>query len=278
VTPSNDDATPGIDTSRVAIGNGIGMYNGFCRLVGGLLMIVMIMATDARTASAGPDAVVELFTSQGCSSCPAADALAARLSQSDNLVVLTLPVDYWDYLGWKDTLARHEHAQRQQAYSRLFGNAGVYTPQVVINGREHEIGSDERAIKIAIMRQKNRYNGLPVPLALSVDGEVLSVTVGAAADAKALEGGMATLWLVLYDRQRTVPIGRGENRGRTVTYTNVVRQMQPIGMWKGGEKRLDLPKDEFLKDRNVGCAVLLQREISGRPGPILGAAILTAGM
>ncbi len=249
---------------------------GFRRLIGGL-MTMLVLAGGMNAAAASPDAVIELYTSQGCSSCPPADKLAAELNNSGDLVVLTFPVDYWDYLGWKDTLARPDNTERQYAYSRILGHSGVYTPQVVVNGREHVVGSDERAIGIAVKRQKNRFGGLPVPVSVATEGDILKVTVGAA-DAAAIErigGGMATLWLVLFQHSREVPIGRGENRGRTVVYTNVVRHMQPIGMWKGAAKQLDLPKDEILKNADVGCAVLVQLDVSGHPGPILGAAQLT---
>lgn len=253
------------------------MTQGYRRLVGGL-MTVLVLAGGATGAAASPDAVIELYTSQGCSSCPPADQLAEKMSATDDVVVLTFPVDYWDYLGWKDTLARPDNTERQYAYSRILGHSGVYTPQVVVNGREHVVGSDARAIDIAIKRQKNRHGGLPVPVSIATDGDILKVNVGAADEAakKEIGGGMATLWLVLYERTNEVPIGRGENRGRTVNYTNVVRRMQPIGMWKGSAKQLDLPKDEIFKKAGIGCAVLVQLDVSGHPGPILGAARLTA--
>lgn len=242
-------------------------------LFSGLAFFAALSVAD-RAALAEPDAVLELFTSQGCSSCPPADRLANELSTSKDLLVLTLPVDYWDYLGWKDTLAKPEHTERQLAYSHVFGRAGVYTPQMVVNGREQVVGSDKRALEIAIKRQKNRFDGLPVPVTVAADGDILKVMVGSADGEKLLNGKMATLWLVLYDHAHNVPIKRGENRGRTVTYTNVVKHMQPIGMWKGEAKQLDLPKDKILKKADLGCAVLLQLEHAGRPGAILGAATL----
>ena len=255
------------------------MIQGIRRVAGGLTLLLSVSLGGAGLAAAGPSAVIELYTSQGCSSCPPADRMATELSESDDLIVLSLPVDYWDYLGWKDTLARREHTNRQKAYSRVLGNSGVYTPQMVINGREHVVGSDQQGIDIALKRQVNRFGGLPVPVSLTTSGDVLSVHVGAAEGRTAewINGNMATLWLVLYERSHEVPIGRGENRGRTVTYTNVVTHLQPVGMWKGGEKRLDLPKDEILKNGDIGCAVLVQLEVSGRPGPILGAAKLGTG-
>ena len=261
------------------------MTKGLRRVSGGLTMVraiaapVLLLAlavgSVALPAAAGPKAVIELFTSQGCASCPPADRLAGTLAQDKDLVVLSLPIDYWDYLGWKDTLARPEFTERQKAYSRVLGNTGVYTPQVIVNGREHVIGSDAQGISIAVKRQMNRYDGLPVPISLASTGNKLTVVVGSegADGAEQLAGGSATLWLVTYEPAREVPIGRGENGGRTVTYTNVVRTIQPIGMWDGGHKTIELPRDEILKKgAGMACAVILQQDLSGRPGAILGAA------
>ena len=240
------------------------------------MMILAISATPISAGAASPNAVIELFTSQGCSSCPPADQLVGELANSKDLIVLTLPVDYWDYLGWKDTLASPDHTERQKNYAGVLRNSGVYTPQVVINGREHVVGSDKRAINIALKRQNNRFEGLPVPVTIATKDDALKIDVGAASGVAVdqINNKMATLWLVLFDRSHEVPIGRGENRGRTVTYTNVVRHMQPVGMWKGQATHVDLPKDEILKKADMGCAVLVQLDYSGRPGPILGAALL----
>ncbi len=244
------------------------------RLLGGgvVLCAAALLPTLASGASDAPRAVLELFTSQGCSSCPPADALAGRLAKEDDLVVLTLPVDYWDYLGWKDTLANARFTARQKGYAQSRGDSAIYTPQVVINGREHAVGSDENAIDIAIARQDNRYHGLPVPVTMALKGDALIITVGAAAPDLA-KG--ANVWLVTIDKTRSVAIKRGENRGRTGTYTNVVESLQPVGMWKGKPERIELPRNEILeKDPNKTCAVIVQQEKNGVPGAIIGAAIL----
>jgi hypothetical protein len=222
-------------------------------------------------AAAETRAVIELFTSQGCSSCPPADALLAEYAGRDDILALSFNVDYWDMLGWKDTLASHDNTERQRNYALARGDGQVYTPQAVIDGRTHVVGSNRAAIERALSAD----DGLPVPISLSLSGDSLSVAIGerAAADLP-----HATLWLVLYDRSVTVPIERGENTGRTITYSNVVRRLRPITMWKGEPMAVDLPKSEIKQAKVGSCAVLLQAESDGGlPGRILGAAAIRAG-
>ncbi|AXS42345.1 DUF1223 domain-containing protein [Breoghania sp. L-A4] len=226
-------------------------------------------AAGSDTAShEAPKAVIELFTSQGCSSCPPADRLIGDLSENDDYVVLSLPVDYWDYLGWKDTLASSDNSARQRAYAETRGDRAVYTPQVVVNGRRHVVGSNANGIHTAI----RIGGGLPVRVGAHMTADSLAVDIGAAGDAT--DAAMATVWLVLFDRAKDVVIKRGENRGRTITYHNVVRTMQVVGMWKRKAAVIELPKSEILKSGADGCAVLVQVEDNGRPGPIIGAAYL----
>ena len=221
----------------------------------------------AGPSAADPRAVVELFTSQGCSSCPPADQLLGTLARDPDLVALSLPVNYWDYLGWKDTLASADNSARQRAYADMRGDRAIYTPQAVINGRRHAVGSDQRAISIAV---KNS-GGLPVDVTAHMSDDALTINVGPGKT----PGMMATVWLVLFDRTRDVPIKRGENRGRTITYYNVVRRMQAIGMWKGEAASYEMPRGELAKAGTQGCAVLVQGEDKqGHPGPIVGATYL----
>jgi hypothetical protein len=239
-----------------------------------VLILAALLAGSASPAFAGgdsrPRAVVELFTSQGCSSCPEADRLLGRLAEDPDLVALSFPVTYWDYLGWKDTLARPEFTERQRAYAGERRDRAVYTPQLIVNGRDHVVGSDRAAIDRAIDRHARAQRNPSVPIELVSDADTISVKLGGAAEGM----GAATLWLVQFDRRDTVEIGRGENQGRQITYTNVVRQMQPIGRWKGQPMSLDLPARDLLAGRNRGIALLLQTEMDGRPGAILGAATL----
>lgn len=221
-----------------------------------------------NAAYSGEKAVLELFTSQGCSSCPPADDLATKLAERDDLLVLTLPVHYWDYLGWKDTFARPEHADRQYGYARLRGDGQVYTPQVVVNGVAHVVGSREEQIEAAVSQAK----ALNVDINMQAANGRVTVDVGDAGASGAAEG---TLWLVTYKKSGSVKIARGENHGRSQTYTNIVTDMRPVGMWKGDAMSVELPISEIMKEGADGCAIILQRSAgNGIPSGIIGAANL----
>lgn len=228
------------------------------------------LVAGAGAAYAGETrAVLELFTSQGCSSCPPADELLAKYAEHDDILALSFNVDYWDMRGWEDTLASHDYTERQRNYAAARGDGQIYTPQLVVDGRMHVVGSSKKKIDAAL----DTANGLPVPVSLSMTGD--SVSVGIAATTGQPH---ATLWLVMYDKSVTVPIERGENSGRTLTYTNVVRKLRPIAMWKGAAMSVDLPRSEIAQAKVGSCAVLLQAETpDGLPGPILGAATIRAG-
>jgi len=220
-------------------------------------------------ALANTKAVLELFTSQGCSSCPPADALLGEYAKEKDILALSFPVDYWDYLGWKDTLASHENTERQRAYAAARGDRQVYTPQIVLNGTTDLVGSNRGAIQSAIA---NLHGDLPVPITMTPGSDSTKVTIGAAKDGTPHKG---TIWLAMYDDPVSVPIARGENTGRTITYTNVVRKLRPIAMWKGEEVTVDLAKSELMQANVSRCAVFLQTELDGGlPGPILGAAAI----
>jgi hypothetical protein len=236
---------------------------GFARA----LAVTALLAAAGPAAAGDVNAVIELFTSQGCSSCPPADRLLGEYADRKDVLALSFNVDYWDYLGWKDTLASPDNTERQRDYARARGDGQVYTPQVVVDGRTHVVGSSRPAIEAAIQK----VGPLRVPIALSAAGDSITATIGkAAADAP-----HATLWLVMYDRSVTVPIGRGENEGHTVTYNDVVRKLRPVEMWKGEAMSVDLPRSEMSQVNADRCAVFLQAETaSGLPGPILGAATL----
>jgi hypothetical protein len=239
-----------------------------------LKQLALALATagllSAAPASAGDTkAVIELFTSQGCSSCPAADKLFASYASRDDVLALSYNVDIWDGLGWKDTLASHEYTERQRNYSVARGDGSVYTPQAIVNGRKHVVGSDSRAIDGALT---NGMRELTVPVSLAQSGDTITVKVAEGAPGTP----HATLWLVMYDRTVTVPVGSGENAGRTITYNDVVRKLRPIAMWKGEEMSIDLGKSEIEQAKVGRCAVLLQTEREGLPGPIIGAATMSA--
>ena len=230
---------------------------------------VLLTARATNADDARPRAVIELFTSQGCGKCPPADALLGRLAADPSLVTLTYAVDYWDYLGWKDTAARPEFTQRQRAYAEVRGDRTVYTPQVVIGGRAHAVGSDRDAIDRTIASLAGEGAGPMVDVDIETTRDALVVRV--ADGPESLAAPRATVWLVRYERSRTIPIGRGENSGKTVTYTHLVKALQPIGMWKGKALRIELPRRDVTPESEEGCAVLLQVESDDGPGAILGA-------
>jgi hypothetical protein len=232
---------------------------------------VAVLLAPGGVAASEPKAVLELFTSQGCSSCPPADRLIGQYADRDDVLALSFNVDYWDYLGWKDTLASPENSDRQRAYASARGDRQVYTPQVVINGSEHVVGSNKSAIEAALKRDAS----LPVNINLAEKDDAITVTIGKDDEIP----DHATLWLVFYQSEVSVPIKRGENTGKTVTYYNVVKKLRPIAMWKGDEMSVDLPKSEMTKSKTKRCAVLLQTETkTGLPGPVLGAAMLDHDM
>lgn len=210
--------------------------------------------------------VLELFTSQGCSSCPPADKLLGTLAKQDGTLALTMPVDYWDYLGWPDTLASKEHTKRQYKYAGARGDRSVYTPQIVVNGQAHAVGSQKRRIQQAM----NTTAPLPVHLTIEQKGRTITMT---AKGKDGLNVG-ATMWLVTFSKEETVKIRRGENRGRTITYTNVVKSIQPLTMWKGKDVSVSLPVNDVMADGVTGCAILLQTDKTNNIGQIIGAALL----
>jgi hypothetical protein len=231
-----------------------------------------LITSVAGTARAEPRAVIELFTSQGCSSCPAADKLLGELAQDPSLLTMSLAVDYWDYLGWKDTLALHGHTLRQRAYADARGDREVYTPQVVVNGVVQVLGSDKAAIEKAIAQTRSAAPlSLPVTIAVA-DGKV-TVNVPAAES----EHRSAEVWLCPITGKAPITVGRGENSGKTLTYNNVVRRWVKLGEWNGKAASFsvpvtDLPNGEYsLQDINQ-LTVVVQSGVAAKPGLMLGAA------
>lgn len=218
-------------------------------------------------AAAGP-VVVELFTSQGCSSCLPADALMAELGRRPGVIALSLHVDYWDYLGWRDTLGSPDCAQRQRDYARRRGDGHVYTPQMIVNGRAEMLGSDRQGVLEAIATAREHHASVPVSIASRERELVIEMAAAPAGSLKA----DATVWVISVMPRVTIDIRRGENAGRTVVYTNVVRKIIPAGMWRGDRLDLSLPR-EAIVGAGTACAVLLQ--VDGT-GPIIGAGWIAA--
>lgn len=228
----------------LAIGAGVGAF---------------LVARRAR-ASDPIDVVVELFSSQGCNSCPPGDRLLGELRGMPGVLALTFHVDYWDYLGWKDTLGGPDFSQRQYDYAKARGDMDVYTPQMIVNGEKQMVGS-QRSEVFAVM-EESRTSRWPVPVSIADHGRELLVEAGAGS-------GEATLWIMPILDHIAVKIEKGEMAGSSVFYTNVVRKLVPAAMWTGQPVRTTLPKDGLLTPDATGCVALLQK---GKVGEILGAA------
>lgn len=214
----------------------------------------------AGAAHAAETVVVELFTSQGCSSCPPADRILGELAQEENVIALGFHVDYWDYLGWKDEFASAEHTERQRAYARAMGERAVYTPQMVVGGIDHVVGS--RGMKVAKLIQKHAERPMPVTVQLERNGDTVTVRASSSESIPAVVVQLAT-----YSPKETVDIRRGENGGRKLTYHNVVRKIAPIGTWDG--------QGTFSATANVGGNAPLVVLVQARKGgAILGASRL----
>src|SRR6202051_3118097 len=181
----------------------------------GALALCAIVAI-IRPAHADPRAVIELFTSQGCSSCPPADRILGELAKDPSLIALSMPIDYWDYLGWKDTLADARFSARQKAYSQVRGDREVYTPQVVVNGSVHVIGSDRAGIDGAIDVTKKADSVMSVPVTMTRSGEQLNVSVAASRKGPAVMHG--EVWICSISYSVPIAVGRGEDSGREITY------------------------------------------------------------
>ena len=240
------------------------------------IAVAAALICTATGASAEPRAVIELFTSQGCSSCPAADKLLGELSRDPSLVTMSLAVDYWDYLGWKDTLALHGHSDRQRAYADARGDREVYTPQVVVNGVMHVLGSDKAAIEKAIAQTRRNAAVLALPVAMAVADGKVTVNVPAASD----EHRSGEVWLCPVTSKVSVDVGRGENHGHTLTYHNVVRRWMKLGDWSGKAETFSVPLSEVSKGEYAlkeidHLDVIVQSGMATKPGLMLGIASMS---
>jgi len=244
---------------------------GDCMMRDCLACAIVVACATAPVSYAGaePRAVIELFTSQGCSSCPPADKLLSQFTSDPSLIPLSLPIDYWDYLGWKDTLADPRNSARQRAYSRVRGDREVYTPQVVVNGTLHALGSDKEAIEAAIASSRKSVLTLSLPVAMRVDNGRLLVSVPGAGEGHS----SAEVWLYGLLKAATVAIGRGENRGKTITYHNVARHWVKLGTWTGKAETWSVPLQEFGDEGIDEAAVMVQGGTVDQPSAMYGAAV-----
>lgn len=237
------------------------------------IAVAALFTLPVHAGEADPDqpkGVVELFTSQACSSCPPADAVLGRLVREGHVIALAYHVDYWNYLGWRDTFSSKEFTERQYGYARTLGRENVYTPQAVIDGRDHAVGSNQGAIERKLDAFAAAGNGLSVPVTARQSGGKITISVGRGT-------GSADILLVYFDNKSTVAIPRGENRGRTVTYWHVVRDVQTVGMWDGKAMNMMMPASVLKRSASGGCAILLQRMAGDNsPGAIIGATVVAA--
>jgi hypothetical protein len=239
------------------------------RLTCGLAAGLVPFCGSADAGAVKRPVVVELFTSQGCSSCPPADALLAKLAKRPDVIAMSLPVTYWDMLGWKDTLASDANTRRQKAYAAQMGHGAVYTPQVIVDGVSDVVGSREAQVQAAIDANARNGDGDDVPVSLHETKQELQIGIGASQDRGAKTP--ATVWLFHLRGQATVAIGGGENDGRTMTYRNVVGDLKAVGQWKGEALSIELPRSEMEGLPHDAVAVVVQH---GGYGHIMGSAML----
>lgn len=221
------------------------------------------------TAFAGESAkqpvLVELFTSQGCSSCPPADQILGDLQKRSDVVALSFSIDYWDYVGWRDTLATRENTLRQQAYEKSLPSRRLYTPQMVVDGVTDVVGNQRREVIETIDNRVRETRGKRVAVGIAQTGDTVQVRIGAGS----APAQSANVWLAHTLSSRTVNIAKGENSGRVITYHNIVRGFSAVGKWSGQPVTLELPARGTQGEITDGVAVWVQ---IGGNGPVLGAA------
>ena len=224
----------------------------------GTVLAALIGWTGLPAAAEGP-VVVELYTSQGCSSCPPADALLSELAEREDVIALALHVDYWDYIGWEDELARPEHTERQKGYARAAGKRMIYTPQFVIGGTDRVTGYEP--IEVAETIQRHRAAPRPVALSVTREGELIVIEARAVGPV----GGNVVVQVARFVPLQRIEITRGENAGRVIDYRNAVDLWAEIGRWNG--QGIWTGTAQVAGDAPM--AVILQRE---GYGPVLAAA------
>lgn len=195
------------------------------RHLAGAICALWAFATPVQ--SLADPIVVELFTSQGCSSCPPADAILSEIAEREDVIALSMHVDYWDYIGWKDSLGAPEYTKRQKAYAHRAQRSSIYTPQMIIAGQTDVVGSDAMAVMDAMMAQK----GVPSPVQLTVTRTGSDLLIDLSADAPLTHP--AVVQVVRYLPNARVSIEHGENAGKTIDYTNVVTGWATIATWDG---------------------------------------------
>jgi hypothetical protein len=229
----------------------------------------------AAAAQAEPLVVVELFTSQGCSSCPPADDYLAEIARRQGVLALSQHVDYWNYMGWKDPYSSAQASKRQKGYAKSLSARYVYTPQIVVDGRAQEVGSNREAVETMLAEARRVIDKkLPLRVYGGAINEVKLVLPAAPAPSKTAKEPdekprAATIWLVAFDSSHSSKVKRGENRGKTLVNYNVVRAMRAVGEWDGKKQTVILNLADEIAAGYGNAAVLLQ---IGKVGPIIAAA------
>jgi hypothetical protein len=230
----------------------------------GILSVCVVLAplASATAESQKRPTVLELFTSQGCSSCPPADRLLGRYAKRGDIIALSFHVDYWDYIGWKDTFATGATTGRQRGYGQALSQRHLYTPEIVVEGRAHTVGSNRAEIDKLIGNVKVTDQPL-VDIDLKISDSVVVASVSSKTPLA------AEVWLFEIDRRHDVDIRRGENTGNVLSYHNVVRGIHRLGRWDGGRRDYSRDLTAARRDGRDGVVVIVQRP---GQGPVLGAA------
>jgi len=229
-----------------------------------LSVAILTQPAGAAGQAPPPPVVVELYTSQGCNSCPPADELLLELAARPDVLALSLHVDYWDYIGWKDPFGSPMNTDRQRRYAEALGLPYVFTPQIVVDGRQSVVGSRRDEVMQAIEAAAAGRQALDIRFVHEGGGKVV-IPAGPAPAAG------ATVWLAVFDRRHETEVKRGENAGRTIRNANVVRQFERLGTWTGQMLEIPLDLGAAAARGRDGCAVIVQ---DGRYGPVLGAAAM----
>jgi hypothetical protein len=208
--------------------------------------------------------VIELFTSQGCSSCPPADEFLKELRGIEGIIAISFHVDYWDHLGWRDTLSDRAYSERQYDYASRRGDSNIYTPQAIVNGKSYHVGSNKAAIKAAIRGAQTQPDAMWVPMAIENSGTEIAITVDAHESAPE-----STIWLIAIAPLISVKIERGENADRDIAYYNVVRKIVPAGKWAGAALKRVFPISAVSTIDTKAFLALLQ---VGSVGSVIGSA------
>ena len=240
----------------------------FARIAAGAALgglgLSSIRAAEATVPLPNAPVVVELFTSQGCSSCPPADRLLAELARRPDVIALSVHVDYWDYIGWKDRFATAATTARQHAYAQSLKQRYVYTPEMVFNGAAHDPGTNADRVEKLVKRAAEQAGARSNPGLSALSGGRNLIELPKTAGAPPCD-----IWLLSVDPRHVTSVGRGENRGATLTNVNVVRSIEKIAAWNGEAARLTVAAGKLPP--GAAMVVLVQ---CVNQGPILGAARL----